>query len=75
METLRTRADGSTIKSAKHVSPAKADPNSKRSARKRARNYKPEVSRPNRRAIRRLSIASNGNSDGSTTKPGAQKRW
>ena len=51
-----------------------ADPNSKRSKRKKARGG--GVSRSNRRAIFRLNVAESGFKDGEgMTKPGAHKRW
>lgn len=50
------------------------DPNSKRSQRRANRNF--TMSRPERRAERRLSIALNGQGSGpSYRKPGAQKHW
>lgn len=50
------------------------DPNSKRSQRRANRNF--TMSRPERRAERRLSIATNGyRGTASERKPGAQKHW
>jgi hypothetical protein len=50
------------------------DPNSKRSQRRANRKF--TMSRPERRAERRLSIALNGYGSGTSyTKPGAIKHW
>lgn len=85
MATLRTRADGSTIKPMKHTSPAPRDPNSKRSKRRQARasmvpmvhpskkrahaKIDPFVSRCNRRASQRLASQST-NPSLQASKPG-----
>jgi len=54
----------------------KQDPNSKRYAKRKARNFQPIASRSTRRAIFRLNVAESGYKDGEgMTKPGAHKRW